>query len=615
MLDQANDAGYIIYILMIFLPGIGLGELLGVWRTNDSLIERLAFSFGLGISVDTVVLLVRTSNILGLKGMDTTTIYVILLSGVVFLGASIGIRRRLSFPTKLTKTDMVVFIIILAQVSILLLYFQKYPIFPQYQSEDFSAHVKTAEGLISGTIVSIPSGILYFGVHFQIGSTILLVGGEPLVTARQTMAILISLSPLIFYYAAKRIFSNNTAVALIVVAVYVFSGTIWYASVLDSGLYANFFGLLAVLFLLIALTNLVTNYKSIPAWIVFLIAVVDAFMSHYTALSILPAIVALPLIEAVINKKKWPDVKAYAYPAIILVIPLAIPFLVFPNLEKLVVSVIYQSTGNLSGSTFLSGVFSSFPVISYLALEFFDDVAFVAVIVLAIVYFYDIITTKKPYVFSFVPLIWFFSLIIAAPIGIIAWRFSYEAIVPLILMASYGLASLLPVSARQAKTKSVAQRAKSGQQGSLIPRILVILIFFGAIIIGSWGQTMLSDAATNQNVASQSQTSVYNAINWLNANTNSSSRYLSVSDWRFTFTNLIIGRNTLYQYERLPSDAIKQAENSSAGYVIVTNITTLSLPPVAEFYPWNNFPSSSNSNLTLIYQNSDVRIYHIVNSS
>ena len=59
---------------------------------------------------------------------------------------------------------------------------------------------------------------------------------------------------------------------------------------------------------------------------------------------------------------------------------------------------------------------------------------------------------------------------------------------------------------------------------------------------------------------------------------------------------------------------MKIARNDNANYIIVTNITTLSLSGLPSLYPWNNFPTNSgSSNLTLLFQNSDVRIYEITN--
>jgi hypothetical protein len=610
MASEAFVGGYFLYLLEIFLPGIGFGELFRISKKEDSLIERLGIYFGLGLSIDTIVLMVRTSKIGGLSGMDAYTIYSIILTGLVALAISIARRRTIQLPRP-TRTDLLVAILLVIQVLMLLLYFAKYPIFPEYQSQDYAVHVQIAQALISGAYTSIPGGILYYGIHYQLASGILLVGGEPLITVRYVMAILVVLSQFLFYAAAKRIFSDSR-VALITTVIYVLSGTIWFGSVFDSGLYANFYGIVSALFLLIALISVSTEF-SVPSLLIFLISVVNAYFSHYTLLTILPAILFVPLFQFFLTKERRETFRNYFIPAIIIIAPAIIPLIIFPGLGQRILQLASGGGGLLSGSTTLSTALSSVPVLSYLALEVYNDIGFIAMLVLTAVYLYRILPMKKP--FLYVPIIWFLTLIVAAPVDTSAWRFSFEALVPLTLMASYGIWTFLPGSGKQTRTRSAAQKAKSGQRGSLIPRIVLILIFLGAIILGSWGQTMIVDALSNTGIVAQSQNSVYNAIYWLNANTSNNSKYLSVSDWRFTYSNVIIGRITFYKYERLPLDAIATAENSNASYIIVTNVTSLSLPPVPELFPWNNFPSSSNSNLSLIYQNSDVRIFHIVNSS
>jgi hypothetical protein len=304
----------------------------------------------------------------------------------------------------------------------------------------------------------------------------------------------------------------------------------------------------------------------------------------------------------------------YLIPALVIVAPAIVPLVIFPGLGTRILSLASSGGGMLSGSTFLSGVLSSIPVLGYLALEIFDDYALVIMIMLSVPYFYYAIKSKNPV--YFVPILWFISLLIAAPFDTSAWRFSYEAVVPLTLMASFGLYTILQGSTNQSKGKSpMSRRTRSDSRGSILPRAFLFVVLLGGIVIGSWGTTIASDALSQTNLVSQSQHTVYNAINWLGANTSNNSQYLSLSDWRFTYTNVILNRITFYQYERLPSEAIKVARNESAGYIIVTNITTLALPPASAFYPWNNFPSSSNSNLTLIFQNQDVRVFRIVSNS
>ena len=82
-------------------------------------------------------------------------------------------------------------------------------------------------------------------------------------TVRWTVAPLTVLSPLLFYLAAQRLFAS-VAVSTITAAVYSLSATIWFSSIFNSGLYANFFGILASLFLIVAFLDAASSCR--PSW-------------------------------------------------------------------------------------------------------------------------------------------------------------------------------------------------------------------------------------------------------------------------------------------------------------------------------------------------------------
>ncbi len=327
--------------------------------------------------------------------------------------------------------------IILVQSLLIALYFQKYPIFPAYQSPDYAAHVQYAQGLVSGTSTSIPLGVLYYGVHFQLAAALLLVGGNPLVTVRWTMALLVALSPLLFYLIARKLFSSNAA-AIIAALIYSLSGTVWFGSVFNAGLYANFFGILASLFLLTALIEVGLNIRSRGAWVVLCLATAMAYFSHYSTITILPAVLTLPLIEYFVAKA-FP--KRLLLASLLVVVPAGIAVLAYPTIVN---SLELASTGggNVIGSTWISGLLSAFPILSYMAVETTYDIGFAIMLLLFFVYLWRAFTMGSS--LMFVPVIWFVSLLIVSPFGVGAWRFSFEALVPFTLMAGFGLFSLLP---------------------------------------------------------------------------------------------------------------------------------------------------------------------------
>ena len=58
MPPEPSVLGYFVYLLFIFLPGLGFGELLNLWRSDEGLMERVGLARGLGLAVVTVVLMV-----------------------------------------------------------------------------------------------------------------------------------------------------------------------------------------------------------------------------------------------------------------------------------------------------------------------------------------------------------------------------------------------------------------------------------------------------------------------------------------------------------------------------------------------------------------------------
>jgi hypothetical protein len=110
-------------------------------------------------------------------------------------------------------------------------------------------------------------------------------------------------------------------------------------------------------------------------------------------------------------------------------------------------------------------------------------------------------------------------------------------------------------------------------------------------------------AYSDAGVSANAQSSVYSALYWLKNNTSTDSVYLSISDWRFTYSSIFFGRTTIVSYSNSPIQAVNTAKEVGAGYVIVTKVVT------AEVFPWNYFQNPPG--LSLIYTNDDVKIYKI----
>jgi hypothetical protein len=598
--------GYLAYLAMIFIPGLGIGEALSVWKVDSSLMERLGVAAGLGISFDTVILFVKTSGVslfgLRLIGIDMTVIYEIIGAGLVILAASLVFRRRFSFFVRPVISDLAILAVILVVAGMIAAFFAKYPIFPEYESTDFGNHVLYSTGLIAGTTTSLPAGLLYYGVEYQLAASILLVGGPALVTVRYTMVVLVLLSPIFVYLASVTLFNSRIA-AILATVIFGLTATLWFDSVFNAGLYANFFGFIACLFLLTAFLDL-TNTWSVSRWAVYIAALLMAYLSHYSTLTLLPALLIAGLIEYLLRRK---DLKRYVLPGVIPLLPAGILLAAYPQFVTQIITVATGQGGAVVGSTAISAALSSIPVLSYLVLEIYDDLAFVVFLILACVYIYKTASAKNGLLF--IPVFWILALLLTSPENIGAWRFSFMIVLPLMMMAGMAVAYLMPKNTIIVSKKATRDRKTIFGPGARRAAAISVLIII-LLVVGSWGTTMLSDSFTGAQVNSTAQNQVYQAIVWLGNNTAPGSVYLSVSDWRFTYTGVMIDRSGYYQLESTPQQAIPEAQSLGAGYIIVTNLVTASLPANPSLFPWNNFKPSSN--LTMVYSNPDVEIFKIV---
>ena len=161
--------GYLIYLLFIFIPGIGFGELFGLWRT-ESLAERIALAFALGLSMDAIAILIKTSGFFGLIGIGVNSIYLVIALGLVALIVSAILKRKIAFPVKPARMDFTLFVIMILQGLMLLVYFQKYPIFPEY----FTQVPYCSRGLRAGIYLWIDH---FYSERFAILWSALPVGG------------------------------------------------------------------------------------------------------------------------------------------------------------------------------------------------------------------------------------------------------------------------------------------------------------------------------------------------------------------------------------------------------------------------------------------------------
>lgn len=607
MTPAPETIGYLVYVAAILVPGYGMGEAFGRWRDNESPVRRLGLSLGYGIALDTGVLAAKTSGLqLGsyrLAGLDPNVVYFLIFLGLALLAASYLKRKKFSPFGSITRLDVGVLVCTALIGGVVWLYFTKYPIFPIYYNPDFSASVGRPSGFIDGTSVAIPSALLDGAGYYLTAMVFLATSSTGFIPAEVGMSALVVLSPMLVYSVAEDLFADKRS-ALLASAIFAFTGIIWAQMIYIDGLYPNFVAVLLELLLLAVFLELSRAYRSRSLWLASLVVLVAAYFSHFTVMAVLGAFVLLTVFMALLRRQEF---RGTLVATLVFVGPGAVGALAFWNLVGRAVRISYVSGTAQPLTTYLAQTLSFAPSLAYLAFDVRNDPGFVVMLALLGVALYKAFKSKDSSVL--LPAIWFFGLLIAAPQNYAAWRFSLEAVLPLTLLAGYGLDKLLP---NRRVRKQVRLRSGDPYRFKVL---VVIVLFMTPMVATGWTSALTQSMTQGVEVTSQAQRQVDAAMQWMATNTSSSASFLAVTDPTFLYSNVQAGRNCTYEYFGNETRAVAYARASGIDYIVVTryNVYFNSLDAAPNIFnqglPWYTYHAVSN--VTVAYTNSNVVVYRL----
>lgn len=598
--------GYVEFLALLFIPGAAVMEIFQLGG-ELSLAERLGIVFGLSMAVDVLVLVFRTSGLLIgsqlMVGIFPGTLELMLGASIVAFIVPVVLRRRLELYVRPTRYDLYVLGLVVLQAALVAVHFSKYPIFPQFSSVDFSQHVQITSDLQAGTLTMFPGGILYYGVHLLMGSVVALSGDLVLVATQYAMGILTGLSPLLVFAAVNSLTASKR-IGLIATLLYVSTGFVWFGSVFDAGLYANFYGILSILLLLALIPVAVKSPRNPGVWVALILAVGSGYFSHYSYVTIIPAVVAYPF--AVLATERKFNLPAFAVPAI-LVIPGAVAVALRPDIVGVLLQFLQpSSSANVLGDTALSKFLAFWPVLRYAVAEVTDDLGAVLALVLAVLGVYVAVRGKNP--MAWVLLVWLLAILVVAPFNDTAWRFSYMALLPMLVLSAVGFDRLVP----NMGDRSFRRRSKMYARGDYSRYQLGLLaVLFILLVVDSWSWQLVGDAASNGAANNQTQNGLLAAMKWMNTNTPPGSQVVSVTDSDMNYYLLLYGRPSGYAPLATPDDVVAaSAASGSTGptYVVLTRVATIATITPSE-NPFNLYPNDTLFQLD--YNQSGVEIYQL----
>jgi hypothetical protein len=206
--------------------------------------------------------------------------------------------------------------------------------------------------------------------------------------------------------------------------------------------------------------------------------------------------------------------------------------------------------------------------------------------------------------------VWLLTTWIAAPYGVIAWRFSALAVVPLLFLWPLVVQPLLP----GVNTKGRILVRKSKLKGRSRERIRLFVVFVVVILLyysSPIQRIMLQDLSADVSFAAVNQAHVYDAIQFLGTNGTKGAKVLGLEDWRFSYLSPLYGDDVAVYVNTNSTFAYSLMTQQGYQYVMVSYY--LVPGPLTVFYGLNSNTQGfqSDSRFHLLYANPSVLIYSL----
>lgn len=132
---------------------------------------------------------------------------------------------------------------------------------------------------------------------------------------------------------------------------------------------------------------------------------------------------------------------------------------------------------------------------------------------------------------------------------------------------------------------------------------------FLILVVNSWSWEVIGDAASNGASNNATQHGILKAMQWLNSTTPSNSQVVAVTNFDFTFYQLLYGRPSGYVPLAAPDDVVNAAFGSTVPtYVVLTDLGTVTIAD-PNTNPFALYPNDSRFQLQ--YNDSGVLIYEL----
>ncbi len=478
--------------------------------------------------------------------------FISLISGLILATVITHYIRRYYVKQEGCGASKLALTLALLYAFVIISTYYVYPIFPANQSADFLVYIKRSIVFALGKATFKNLITLHPAIYLLLGTVLSLNILNPLFLTRGFMLLLTILNIPLIYVVSEKLYGKLVGEISLLLSIFI--NIFWYYTVIITGLYANFLGLMLALYLL----YLITEYFESGHRIFLALALPTTLimlLSHETTFAILLAL-WLSSIYDVVAGRNLGLVKISA----ILATPLALTVLLAPASLKflgdfIVNYVLKFKTMSLRVMliTPVNPIYNTLKTISPMLANIFSTTGLSGLTLTILCLAHGtLLALRKRKGLQLIPWFWILILFATSYFTEEAWRLALNSLTPITIFSSSTVKAVVLKVMSKINSIKLVGKTKSILKYELVAFTIILLFITSNISLTlAYNYCKISEKH-------KQQYGILEAMEWIKENTPENAKIVSIARWQFMYLPYITNRTFIGDYALTPKELIRE---------------------------------------------------------
>jgi len=493
--------------------------------------------------------------------------FVSLIAGLILATAVTHYVRRYYVKQEDREVSKLALTLALLYAFVIISTYYVYPIFPANRSADFLVYIERSIVFATGEATFKNLTTLHPAIYLLLGAVLSLNILNPLFLTRGFMLLLTILNIPLIYMVSKKLYGKLAGELALLLSIFI--NIFWYYTVIITGLYANFLGLMLALYLL----YLIAEYFRSKHRIFLVLALPTTLvmlLSHETTFAVLLSF-WLSSIYDVVARRNLKLVKTSA----ILSSPLVLVFLLAPAsirfLENFIMNYILRfktMTLRVMLITPVNPIYNTLKIISPMLANVYSSAGLSGLTLTILCLTYGLLLMlRKREGLQLILWFWVLILLLTSYFTMEAWRLALNALIPITIFSAVTAKDIVFKVLGKINSVKLTEKTRRILKYELAAFTIILLFVTSNISLTlAYNYCRISEKH-------QQQYGILEAMEWIKENTPENAKIASIARWQFMYLPYIANRTYIGDYALAPTQLFKTVMNkiktSDSKYMVI----------------------------------------------